>query len=67
MKIVTIWGGSNDVNRNESIKGLMNLNEFVDQRNNTNIMIVTIPHRHDWLHHVLRTRYRSLIRNYIKS
>ena len=32
---VVIWGGSNDVNRNESTKGLMNLNEFVDQRNNT--------------------------------
>jgi hypothetical protein len=44
---VIIWGGSNDANRNESLKGLMNLNEYVDQRNNTNIMIVQIPHRHD--------------------
>ena len=44
---VIIWGGSNDVNRNESTKGLMNLNEFVDQRNNTNIVIVTIPLRND--------------------
>jgi hypothetical protein len=42
--IVIIWGGSNDVNRNESMKGLMHLNEFLDYRNNTNIMIVTIPH-----------------------
>jgi len=46
---VIIWGGSNDVNRNESMKGLVNLNEFVDQRNNINIMIVNIPHRHDLL------------------
>ena len=43
---VIIWGGSNDVNRNESTKGLRNSNEFVDQRINTNIMIVTIPQRH---------------------
>jgi hypothetical protein len=27
----------------------MNLYEFVDQRSNTNIMKVTIPHRHDLL------------------
>jgi len=46
---VIIWGGSNDVNRNESMKGLVKLNEFVDQKNNTNIMIVNIPHRHDLL------------------
>jgi len=25
------------------------LNEFVNQRNNTNVMIVTVPHRHDLL------------------
>lgn len=47
--MVIIWGGSNDVNRNKSMKGLMNLNEFVDLRKNTNIMIVQIPHRHDLL------------------
>ena len=41
---VIIWGGSNDVNRNESMKGLVKLNEFVEQKNNTNIMIVNIPH-----------------------
>jgi lysophospholipase L1-like esterase len=47
--MIIIWGGSNDVNRNESMKGPMNLNEFVDQRNNTHIMIAQIPHRHDLL------------------
>jgi hypothetical protein len=46
---VIIWGGSNDINRNESKKGLKYLNEFVNQRKNTNVMIVTAPHRHDLL------------------
>jgi len=46
---VIIWGGSNDVNRNETNKGLKHLNEFVNQRNNTNVMIVTAPHSHDLL------------------
>jgi hypothetical protein len=44
---IVIWGGSNDINRNESMKGLKHLNDFVNQRKNTNVMIVTSPHRHD--------------------
>jgi hypothetical protein len=44
---VIIWGGSNDVSRNERIKGLKYLNKFVNQRNNTNVIIVTAPHKHD--------------------
>jgi capsular polysaccharide biosynthesis protein len=47
--VVIIWGGSNESNRNETNKGLKHLNEFVNQRNNTNVMIVTAPHRHDLL------------------
>ena len=46
---VIIWGGSNDINRKESMKGLKHLNDFVNQRKNTNVMIVTAPHRHDLL------------------
>ena len=41
---IIIWGGSNDINRNETVKGLKHMNEFVNQRKNTNIMIVTAPH-----------------------
>jgi len=44
---VIIWGGSNDVNRNETNNGLNHLNEFFNQNSNTNVMIVTIPLRHD--------------------
>jgi ferredoxin-fold anticodon binding domain-containing protein len=47
--LAIIRGGPNDSNRNESMKGLKNLNEFVNLRNNTNFMVVTIPHRHDLL------------------
>jgi hypothetical protein len=47
--LVIVWGGANDVNKNESMKGLMKLHEFVEQRIDTNFMIVTIPHRHDLL------------------
>jgi hypothetical protein len=46
---VIIWGVSNDVSRNKRMKGLKYLNEFVNQRNNTYVIIVTAPHRHDLL------------------
>jgi len=46
---VIIWGGSKDINRNETMKGLKYVNDFVNQRKNTNVMIVTAPHRHDLL------------------
>jgi hypothetical protein len=46
---VIIWGSSNDVNHNKTMKGLKYLNDFVNQRSNTNIMIVTVPYRHDLL------------------
>jgi hypothetical protein len=42
-------GGSNDVNRNKTMKGLKCLNDFVNERENRNVMIVTAPYRHDLL------------------
>jgi hypothetical protein len=41
---VIICGGSNDVNQNKTIKGLKYLNDFVNQKSNINIMIVTAPY-----------------------
>ena len=48
--IVVIWGGTNDVNKNETRKGLKCLNKFVNLRSNTNVMILTIPHRYQLIH-----------------
>jgi hypothetical protein len=43
---VTGMGGANDISKNETNIGLKHLGKFLS-RQNTNIMIVTIPHRHD--------------------
>jgi len=40
-------GGANDISKNETNIGFKHLGKFVNSRQNTNIMIVTIPHRHD--------------------
>jgi cell fate (sporulation/competence/biofilm development) regulator YmcA (YheA/YmcA/DUF963 family) len=46
---VIIWGGANDISRNATMKGLKVLHDFVNQRSNISIIIVTAPHRHDLL------------------
>jgi len=65
---IIIWGGSNDINRNETMKGLKYLNDFVNQRKNTKVMIVAAPHRHDLLiTSFINNEAQILTGNYIKS
>jgi RNase P/RNase MRP subunit p30 len=45
--VVVVWGGSNDIARNNSIKGMKNILEFVLNANHTNVIIMSAPHRHD--------------------
>jgi hypothetical protein len=44
---VIVCGGSNDVNRDMSQLGLNSLKNFVNLRTNTNVLILTLPLRHD--------------------
>ena len=44
---VIVIGGTNDINKNESNIGLTHLRKFVENRKNTNIMVVAPPHRFD--------------------
>jgi len=44
---VIVIGGANDINKNETITRLTHLKKFVDNSRNTNIMVMTAPHRHD--------------------
>jgi hypothetical protein len=46
-----IWGGSNDVNRNETSLGLKHLKNFINHRSNTNILGLAAPYRHDFFIH----------------
>jgi hypothetical protein len=44
---VVIWGGSNDVSKNETSLGLKHLKNFINHKSNTNILALATPHRHD--------------------
>jgi len=45
--IVVLWGGSNDIARNNSLEGLKHILELFINANHTNVILLTAPHRHD--------------------
>jgi DNA phosphorothioation-dependent restriction protein DptG len=45
--VIVVWGGANDIGKNESSKGLSHISSFVKNRGHTNIVITNEPHRHD--------------------
>jgi len=45
--VVVLWGGSNDIARNNSIAGMKHILEFVINANYTNVILMGTPHRYD--------------------
>jgi hypothetical protein len=43
--MMILWGGSNDVAKNETMNGLRHLRKFISRKKNTNMTLITIPHR----------------------
>jgi hypothetical protein len=45
--VVIVWGGTKDISRNESTKGLSQIRSSVRINKNTNIMVMNLPNRQD--------------------
>jgi hypothetical protein len=45
--IIVFWGGTNDVSKNNSQDGLKHITNFVKVNSHTNIILMSVPHRHD--------------------
>jgi hypothetical protein len=45
--VVVLWGGSNDIAKNNSLVGLKHITKFLIEANHTNVILLTAPHRHD--------------------
>ena len=45
--MVIVCGGVNNISKNESIKGLKHTTQFMQNRRNTNVIIMNAPHRFD--------------------
>jgi L-lactate utilization protein LutC len=42
-----VWGGANDIRKNDSRDGLKHITYFVKNSSHTNIILMNAPHRHD--------------------
>lgn len=45
--MIVFCGGANDVSKNNAKQALRNINDFLMNNNHINIILVSIPHRHD--------------------
>ena len=45
--VIIVWGGTRDIGRNESVKGLLQIRNFVDKLKQTNTIVMSAPHRND--------------------
>ena len=45
--IVIVCGGTNNISKNESNKGLRHVTQFVQNKRNTNVILMNAPHRFD--------------------
>ena len=42
-----LWGGTQDVGKNETNKGIHKLKHFIDSHSHTNFIVLGVPHRYD--------------------
>ena len=66
-----MWGGSNDVGRNETKQGINWIQNFVETNKHTNIILMEVPHRYDLIedscvnkevvkfNHIIRKRMKA--------
>jgi hypothetical protein len=45
--VCLVWGGTNDVGRNETNMGICALHDFVSSNEHTNVIRLNVPHIHD--------------------
>ena len=45
--MIRVWGGANDIARNEANKALTHITNYVESRKHTNVLIVSVPTRFD--------------------
>jgi hypothetical protein len=45
--VVVVWGGANDISRNNMKEALKYVSKFVNENKGINIVLINSPHRHD--------------------
>ncbi|KAJ4443083.1 hypothetical protein ANN_04733 [Periplaneta americana] len=44
---VVVWGGTNDISKNNAAHTIRNLTSFANKCSHTNVLLISAPHRHD--------------------
>jgi hypothetical protein len=44
---VVLWGGSNDIARNNSVVGMKHILDLLISSTHSNVILLSVPHRHD--------------------
>jgi lysophospholipase L1-like esterase len=47
--LAVVWGGTNDISRNNTKEALKSVSEFVNENKELNVVLINSPHRHDLL------------------
>jgi hypothetical protein len=45
--VLVVWGGSNDISKNNSRQAISNMSDFVKNSSGSNVIVINAPHRHD--------------------
>jgi hypothetical protein len=45
--LVVVWGGANDISRNNTKEAVKSISEFVNVNKELNVVLINSPHRHD--------------------
>ena len=45
--VLVIWGGSNNISKNNMREAISNASELVKESKEANIVLISVPHRHD--------------------
>jgi hypothetical protein len=45
--VLIVWGGSNDISRNNTKEAINQLCKFIDEKTTANLVIMKVPFRHD--------------------
>ena len=66
--VVVVWGGTRDVGKNETDKGLRQIRNFVENHKQTNVIVMSVPYRHDLessscVNHEVKVYNRKLKKN----
>jgi hypothetical protein len=65
--IVVLWGGSNDVAKNNSVSGMKHILDLVINATHTNVIQLSVPHRHDLINESCVNREVKILNNNLRN